>query len=335
MATRKARPLPTTRRSPAPLPGVQGDGEAPLKFPSWRGVPRSAANARMASCVVIPAAWGAEGSHSASRGAEAILGASPWIGGYEEDAELDPIRHGVFTTAPVEAADGRELVAKVEEIAGRVLDAAQLPVVLGGDRVAGLGTVRALKARGREFAVVMVDAHRHIQEEGTTFGPLTNWFAAGVCRAQVPIAMVGHRGLVEIEAEALRRSRIPQLPARRLVAMDPARACVEALRTMPQCIHVSVDLSVLDPIQFPAVELPLPFGVGFDWLANFLRLLVSSREVVAVDLCGYSPAAGPPACATLAAGLLNRLMATMAKGGTLRRDVVVAPSAARRAAPAG
>ena len=145
------------------------------------------------------------------------------------------------------------------------------------------------------------------------FGPITHYSASSLAKQLIPTVMFGLRGLAEVELAALSQGKASFYTARRLEGRDATSVAAELVRLLPRHLYISIDLSVLDSGLFPAVELPLPWGLEPAFIAGVLRPLVASRRIVGMDICGLAPIAGNPAPNAIAAGLLNRLLAAAAK----------------------
>ncbi|MDX2177292.1 MAG: arginase family protein [Candidatus Sumerlaeia bacterium] len=285
----------------------------PTSWPAFRGLPRTEASRKAARAIVMPVTWAPDSSRRARIGPRALLEVSNWIGGYEEESGLDPSSRGIYTISPIQAERHEVMQREVYAYVDRTHTTGRFPVIIGADRLAGLGAVEALHRRGCRFGVLQIDAHRHLQNEGETFGAVSNWFTRSVRTMGVPTVLAGIRGMSESEFRSLLSERIPFMTARGLAAMDPVRAAFELGRHFAGDVYISVDFSALDPLQFPAVEQPVAFGLSMDFLGNILTSFAGTKRILGIDFCGLAPIPGNPAYESVAAALVNRTLAALAK----------------------
>jgi len=306
-------PIVKTTVTANPAAYVDVLGGVPEMYPAFRGKGRTVEERAAAKVGILPVHWASDGSRGRGDGPRALLAASIWIGGYEEDAGLDPAQIGLSTLSPVMASTWEDSIAETERTTKKIVGAGLLPVVVGADRIASIGAINAIREKDQSFAVVQFDARPHIQNEGRLLGPITNFLGHRLALGKIPTMQVGLRGMAEIEIKTLSTGNANFHTARRLAQRDPTSVAADLLRSLPESIYITVDLSVLDSVVMPAVELPLPFGLEPDFVTTVLRFLIASRRVVGMDVCGLSPISGNPAPNALAAGILNRMLASYAK----------------------
>lgn len=73
-------------------------------------------------------------------------------------------------------------------------------------------------------------------------------------------------------------------------------------------VYVNLDMDGLDPSQMAAVGTPEPGGLFWDEVIELFTTLAKGHRIVGFDLVELAPDYGPPACATLAARLAQRLI---------------------------
>jgi arginase len=223
-------------------------------------------------------------------------------------AERDP---GTGVMNPQAISDYSVLLA--DAVAG-VLDAAEFPVVLGGDCSILLGAMLALKRRGR-YGLLYIDGDADFYQPQAS--PLSGAasasdlaFATG--RGPDLLADIEGRGpLVRDDdvavfacrdaADRERRGCQP-LPAdllvvdrdrvRRLGAGAAAREAVEFLTRDggPQDgFWIHIDADVFDETIMQAVDDPRPDGLGWDEVVSALRAALGSGRAVGLQVAIYNP----------------------------------------------
>jgi arginase len=194
-----------------------------------------------------------------------------------------------------------------------VLDNQEFPIVLGGDCSILLGTMLALKRRGR-YGVLYIDGHPDFyQPEANPIDGAASAsdlaFATG--RGPGIVADIeGRRPLVRDDdvvvfayrdAAAQVRHRCQSLPLD-LVAMDRGlvrrlgvdSAIAEAVAHLtreggPSGFWIHVDVDVLDQSIMFAVDDPQPDGLSWTELRTALRMAVESNGAVGLRVTLYNP----------------------------------------------
>jgi arginase len=205
------------------------------------------------------------------------------------------------------AAWSPELADAVEA----VLDAGEFPVVLGGDCTIVLGSMLALRRRGR-YGLFFIDGNADFfQPEAEPNGEGASMdlaFVTGYGPALLT-DIEGRRPLVRPEdavAFAFRdqddqvefgSQPLPvELPAydldavRRLGVEAAARAAVAHLtRAELDGFFIHLDADCLDDAIMPAVDFRMPGGLSWDELAAALRIALASGKAVGLEVAIYNP----------------------------------------------
>jgi arginase len=199
---------------------------------------------------------------------------------------------------------------------GALLDSGRFPLVLGGDCSILLGTMLALRRRGR-YGLVYVDGHTDFATPETSpsggaagmdlalvagQGPdaLTDLDGLGPLVREEDIVLLGHRDMDDPDrywnrvlfATAIRRQ---DLGALRRTGIKPTAA--ETLATLRNrdldgfWIHVDVD--VLNSTLMPAVDSPQPDGLSYEELHQLLVPLLMSDLVTGIQFTIFDPDLDP------------------------------------------
>nr|WP_294814786.1 arginase family protein [uncultured Sphingomonas sp.] len=229
----------------------------------------------------------------------------------------DPIRDPETLTLNAHAL--AQWSPRLADAVEAVLDAGEFPIVLGGDCTIVLGSMLALRRRGR-FGLLFIDGNADFFQpeaepngEGasmdlafvTGYGPplITNLEGrAPIVRPDDAIAF-GFRDH-EDQAEFGSQPLPPELKAydletvRRTGVGDTARLAVEHLsRAELDGFFIHLDADVLDDAMMPAVDFRLPGGLSSDELATALRIALSSGKAVGLEVAIYNPALDPEGAA--------------------------------------
>ena len=215
-----------------------------------------------------------------------------------------------------------------------VLDQGEFPVVLGGDCTILLGSMLALRRRGR-FGLLFIDGHADFfqpeadpEGEGasmelalaTGLGPvlLTDIEGRGPLVRPSDVVALGYRDH-EDQANFGSQALPPELRAydlhavRRLGAEAAVRAAVDHL-TRPELdgFFIHVDADCLDDAVMPAVDHRTPDGLSRDELATILQIASGSEKAVGIEITIYNPRLDPDGAAgrdlvdVLTAGLVHQ-----------------------------
>jgi arginase len=227
------------------------------------------------------------------------------------DTALDP------TTRTLNANGIASYSRKLADAVGTVIDGGEFPVVLGGDCSILLGSLLALKRRGR-YGLLFVDGHADFYNpEANPNGEVASMdLALATGRGpEVLTHIEGRQPLVRDEdvvafgyrdwEEQAKHGSQP-LPVsvqaldlrqvRRLGVDAAARDAVAHLtrRGGPEAgFWVHVDADVLDDEIMPAVDYRTPDGLSWEELTTVLRIAIESRRTVGVEVTIYNPKLDP------------------------------------------
>ncbi len=303
------------------------DPDAPAPPGSLYGLPFTAGNARI---VAVPVPWEATTSYrrGTAGGPANLVEASAqvdlfdveygdfWREGIalaEEDAairawnaEAEPDALRVIALGGGEP----ECAARVNALSERVntsvyqavcqiLDAGQIPAVIGGDHSCPFGAIQAVAERHPGMAVLHIDAHADLRQayEGFIWSHASILYNVSKRITDVSrIVQVGIRdiGAAEVELIAASEGRIKTFfdaaVADRLAAGETWGAVVaEIVAALPDEVYVSFDVDGMDPALCPTTGTPVPGGLSFREVQVLLRAVSRSRRIVGFDLNEIGP----------------------------------------------
>ncbi|MBR0902735.1 arginase family protein [Bradyrhizobium liaoningense] len=200
---------------------------------------------------------------------------------------------------------------KLADAVEAVLDAGEFPVVLGGDCTIVLGSMLALRRRGR-YGLFFIDGHADFFQpeaepngEGasmdlafvTGFGPslLADIEGRGpLVRPEdvVAFAYRDHRDQQEYGSQLLPEAlKALDFPAVRAIGIEAtAREAVDHLtRAELDGFFIHLDVDCLDDVIMPAVDFRVPGGLSWDELSMALRLALGSGKAVGLEITIYNP----------------------------------------------
>ena len=201
---------------------------------------------------------------------------------------------------------------RLADAIGRVLDAGEFPLVLGGDCSILLGAMLALKRRGR-FGLLFIDGHADFYQPAanpngeaasmdlafaTGYGPalLTDLEQRGPLVRPADTVAFGFRDADE------QRQYGSQPLATDILALDltavrqigverAAQAALDRL-TRPEIegFFIHLDADCLDDRIMPAVDYRLPDGFSWIDVTSILRVALASGRAVGMEVTIYNPA---------------------------------------------
>lgn len=199
---------------------------------------------------------------------------------------------------------------KLADAVEAVLDAGEFPVVLGGDCTIVLGSMLALRRRGR-YGLFFIDGNADFFQpeaepngEGasmdlafvTGYGPslLTDIEGRGpLVRPEDAVAFAyrDHRDQEEYGSQPLPGElKALDLPTMRATGIEAAaREAVDHLaRAELDGFFIHLDADCLDDAIMPAVDFRVPGGLSWDELGAALRIALSSGKAVGLEVTIYN-----------------------------------------------
>jgi agmatinase len=260
-----------------------------------------------ARVVVIPVPYDSTVTARAGArdGPRAIIEASADMELYDVGIGAEPYRHGIHTLPELAPHTGspEAMIARIEEVAGELIDAGKFVVTLGGEHTVAVGPIRAHAKRRPGLSVLALDAHSDLRDEYLD----SKYNHACTLRRALEVASVTQVGLRSASAEEAALIRDEHLAFFSPAAFRAEGAQAVADRLSGD-VYVTIDLDAFGPAEMPAVGTPEPGGLHWDEVSDLLALVARDGSIVGFDVTELSPSLGPPACAQLAAKLTYRLI---------------------------
>jgi agmatinase len=292
-----------------------------------------------AGTVILPIPWEVTVSYTAgtAAGPQAILDASPQLDLYDEvageiwrkgiamvpedsflqqlNADTRPkaariIRFQEAGGRPEDHPDEAEhlnqvnqacalMCGRVQEAAGKFLDAGKRLILLGGDHSTPLGYYRALAERHDAFGILQVDAHLDLRKayEGFTYSHASIMYNALELKQITRLVQVGVRDFCreEIDKAASEGKRVQYHTGRKLaqgafIGRSWKVMVDEIIAPLPDKVHISFDIDGLEPWLCPHTGTPVPGGLNFEQAVYLLEAVVKSgRTIIGADLVEVAP----------------------------------------------
>ncbi len=218
------------------------------------------------------------------------------------------------------------------DVVGRVLDGGDFPLVLGGDCSILLGTLLALRRRGR-FGLLFIDGHADFyQPEAEPTGEVASMdLALATGRGPAVVTdLEGRRPIVRDDDVVLFGFRDAEQAAQyasqpvpstiRTIPLDAIREhdinhAVEAAvghldRDDLDGFWIHCDADSLDDAMMPAVDYRMPDGLSWEELTTVFRTAMASGRAVGLELTIFNPRLDPDG------SIARKLVATVVAGLT-------------------
>lgn len=184
--------------------------------------------------------------------------------------------------------DTDETLQRLRLVLKEIVDAQQIPIVLGGEHTVTYGCIHAFENTG----IITFDAHLDLRNEylGNRLSHAT--FMRRVCErlGADKIVEVGIRAVCREElnfAEKTRLKYVTSLDISNRGIGEVMQELQDWVKHFSQ-IYVSIDMDVLDPAYAPGVGNPVPEGLSPTTLLELLRG-ICDRRVMGVDVVEVAP----------------------------------------------
>jgi agmatinase len=179
---------------------------------------------------------------------------------------------------------------KLRDIVAEVSSQGKLSIMIGGDHSLTTETIHAVsKAIGKKLSLLYFDAHPDFVSStrnyyGSVLTDSTQWLDF---RKSM---LIGTRAAEPEELENVRKADLMIVNPLEIVELGVKRvAKMIRARTSGSNVYISVDLDCLDPAFAPGVSVPSPGGLSAIDLIYLLSNVISTGNVVAIDIVELAP----------------------------------------------
>lgn len=215
--------------------------------------------------------------------------------------------------------DGPGNRARIRAAVATILDRGAVPVVLGGDDSVPIPMIEAFGGRGRQVAILQIDAHIDWRDEvqGERLGLSSTMRRASEMAHVGKIVQVGQRGIGSArlgDVDDARAAGVSFLPARALAVGGLAQVAA----AIPEGAEVIVclDCDALDPAVMPAVIGRTAGGLSYWDVVEIVAAVAARARIVGFDMVEFMPARDIDGQGALvAAQLLAAVLGIVARQG--------------------
>jgi agmatinase len=203
--------------------------------------------------------------------------------------------HGLETYSPVQKLDLADIsfvdegdlelpfgdpykaLELIEKKTSDILSTGAVPFLTGGEHLVTLGAFKALERCYPDIKVIQLDAHADLRDEYLG-------------------ARLSHATVIRRVTEIVGIDRIKQIGVRSMdrseaeLALNLSSSLIEVIKWAHNSpVYITSDLDILDPSVFPGTGTPEPGGITFNELSEMLLSLITSLNIVAIDMVELSP----------------------------------------------
>ncbi len=214
-----------------------------------------------------------------------------------QDADLTD--HAVFDSGDLELCFGsaEAALADIRKRTETILADGKLPLLIGGEHLVTLGSVRAVAARHPELHIIHFDAHADLRDDYLG-AKLSHACVLRRCHELLGDGRIHQFCIRSGDREEFRfaKAHTDMHP----LTLDGLTETVEQLRAGNIPVYFTIDLDCLDPSAFPGTGTPEAGGITFLQLLEAIRK-VAQCNIVGADVNELAPMLDPTGVSTATA----------------------------------
>ncbi len=202
---------------------------------------------------------------------------------------------GIQSKLKVIRKQSEMLIQYIQNWTEEVLNADQIPFLIGGDHSCPLGLWNAVFKKHPHAGLLHIDAHLDMREsyEGFKFSHASVMYNF---KKEFPESQSLHLFMRDFSEEEVQRSQNLNLNIftdrqiqNKKAKMSWRDICREWLEMLPPKIHITLDIDGMDPQLAPGTGTPVPGGMKFQELKILLEEIVATKhQIVSFDLVEVS-----------------------------------------------
>lgn len=200
------------------------------------------------------------------------------------DKDLEDLKLFDYGNLELPFGDKKNALRKITELVKNIIKENKIPIMIGGEHLVTLASIKALAKKYEDLHVVHFDAHTDLREDylGESLSHAT------VIRRVHDVLGDGkinqfciRSGLKEEFLWAKTHTNLEKF------TYNTLGECVKKLKDRP--VYITIDLDVLDPSVFPGTGTPEPGGINFHQMIEIIQELSVLNNVVGMDVVELSP----------------------------------------------
>lgn len=193
------------------------------------------------------------------------------------------------------------------ELARRAIKDGTIPVFLGGDHSASIGSIGGV-THDCDCGLIWIDAHGDFNTPQTSESGNIHGMALAILCGKGPrelvdvgregaklkpqqVVLIGPRELDEIEKDNLRASGCTIFTMRDIDELGISRVIARGLEKLSDCrrLHVSLDMDSIDPNEAPGVGTPVAGGLSYREAQLLMETISDTGRLHSLDIMETNP----------------------------------------------
>jgi agmatinase len=279
---------------------------------NFLGLPSELAEFEKSEFVILPVPYEQTTTYQVGtkHAPRAIIAASQEVETFDEELKFEACQAGICTLNDLDTntPDAERMLEKIHQTTHSLIGSGKKVVMIGGEHTISIGAVRAFREKYPDLCVLQLDAHadlRDTYQENKYSHACVMRRISEIC----PFVGMGMRNISREEHEFIRQSKTDIFFAQDLKNLN--RWKEKVLERLGPDVYLTFDLDFLDPSIMPSVGTPEPGGFLWYETLDFLKELVSRRNIVAFDVVELCPIPGLLAPDFMAAKLIYKIIGYM------------------------
>jgi len=269
-------------------------------------MPQQFADYERARVVLLPVPY--DGTSTFIKGADkapqAIIDASDSIELYDIEEDTEIYTQGIHTAMPVlENSSPEKMTQSVYKHVKMCLNDGKLVGVLGGEHSVSIGAITATAEKYPDLTVLQLDAHADLRDNYHN-SPYNHACVMRRVQEITKVVQVGIRNVCPEEKPFIIPENI--FYAHEIRFGDAWMQ--QAIDRMGENIYLTIDLDCFDPSVLPSTGTPLPGGMTWWQVIDFISAVNRQRNIVGFDVVELCPNPADKSSDVLAAVLVYKLI---------------------------
>lgn len=240
----------------------------------------------------------------ADKGPQAILDASDSLELYDVMYDKEAYTAGIYTDHyRFDFSSPETMVKGVFERVKHLLSLNKTIGIMGGEHSVSIGAIRALSEHYPDLSVLQIDAHADLRDDYHG-SPYNHACVMRRARENARVVQVGIRSVCSEEKQYI----IDENVFYAHVTHQNKEWMQKAVDRLTDHVYLTVDLDGFDPSIVPSTGTPLPGGLMWYDVLQFLELLFKNKKVVGFDVVELCPQPYDKSSDVLAASLIYKII---------------------------
>jgi agmatinase len=259
-----------------------------------------------AKIIIIPTAYEGTivGNGGSKGGPRAIIEASAQIDEIWGERKKWEDAGKIYTLDEIELSldSPKGAIDSLINFLGRNVGKGRIPLILGGEHLLALASVKFLKEKYKNFSVLQLDAHLDLRDEyaGAKYSHAT--VMRRISELGISVTAVGARSVDLDTLDYIKQAKVKN------IFYAPALPVKEIIKSLSENVYLSIDLDVFDPSIMPSVSSPQPGGLGWQGVLDLIKAATKKNNIIGVDVVELCPIPGFAAPDVLTAKLVYKII---------------------------